>query len=312
MLSPTDFYEAYLYDYHKIKIKQLYYSLNNIDNYISSIYSDKDPHIINDDRIKERIELQLRIDIRMTMFHSIETLFELIFALSPINGVDANELDLIHMLSNSNFRRNYEEIKKISLDQNYLNKFNDIISINGFQTTILEYLFYRILINSTLLEDDKFKSEYNESLIAIKNGLFIIAKEFNDRDDYNAFKHSLRVINTIKSIYLAKANNINDNIKFDYSNSITYLKDVSKKENKDCTIVVKPFDTIRDYNITDFCSKLIYQIIRYRQTALNLGKFNKDSQFPILLYTIDSINKGLNHNINSLGLEIKQRKYHKE
>jgi hypothetical protein len=306
MFDSIKFYEAYLYDYHIIKIKQLYHSLNNIDEYISTMYNNQEPYIINDKNLKERIELQLRIDMRMTMFHSIETLFELIFALIKINGEERNEDELIQMLSNSDFKKNYSEIKKISIDKNYLNLLDDIILIKGFKTTKLDYLFYRILINSPLLDDSDFQLEYNESKNSIKEGLNIVADEFNNRDDYNAFKHSLRIINSIDAIYIAKANNLNDNIKFDFSNSFIYLKNVSKNDIQEYTTVTKTFDTLRDYNITDFCSKLIFQIIRYRHIAINLGKIEMDSGVPILLYPKNVIEDGFKHGKNSARFEIKQ------
>lgn len=123
----------------------------------------------------------------------IETLFEFIFTLSSYH-----ENDIWASLAFSNWNDNYKQIKELSnrkLKQPDL-KSKIIAVIEGKETEIslLRWIFYYVY--PLKISDE----ELEKNLDKIEELLVIFAKDFSDRDEYNAYKHSLRFYNTSFSL----------------------------------------------------------------------------------------------------------------
>lgn len=255
-MQPIDrkiFFFSYLTDhyYHKqVTLKKI------LDNYASlknELLSDVEN--LSDDTYCASI----RAEIRSTLFQAIETLFELIFCLDGNNGIINNE-NLWYNLSTSDWRNNYSKISKIGEgDINFMDQIVIVNSGKGIEVPLVQYIFYYAVTDQISIET------IHESTSAIKKILISFAKEFTDRDEYNALKHSIRLFPFLKTWEIFEHETKETIAKFDLTNSMTYLK-----EEKDGTLVhyTKPFDTERDYKMTYLCSKLISNIIRSRRMAM--------------------------------------------
>lgn len=78
VFEPNLFYQVYMKDYHKIKATYLINIIRNNEKFQKELFEEEFPSIKEDDFIKT-----LKSDLRQTYFHSIETFFELFFALIP-------------------------------------------------------------------------------------------------------------------------------------------------------------------------------------------------------------------------------------
>ena len=116
----------------------------------------------------------------------VETLFEIIFAVSKHDN-----RNLWLALTFSNWKDNYNEIVKLS-ETSYLftNKIKTTISGNEVEIPLLRWIFY-FVYPSKMTED-----EWKNNLDKIKRLLLLFAKDFSDRGEYNAYKHSLRFYNS--------------------------------------------------------------------------------------------------------------------
>jgi len=104
--------------------------------------------------------------------------------------------------------------------------------------------------------------EWRKNLEKIKNLLLLFAKDFSDRGEYNAYKHSLRFYNSYFSMAI-KANGSKKMHGIGSSrDSITFLEKKKTIFNgnkvKQIMRTIKPFDFERDYN----CCLIIYQLIK--------------------------------------------------
>ena len=100
------------------------------------------------------------------------------------------------------------------------------------------------------------------NLDVIKNALVLFARDFSDRDDYNAYKHSLRLYQTPVRVGVAPEGSVNYQMLGSASDALSYLE---KDKNGRLREVTKPFDAERDFNIGILCYNLIYNIIIARR-----------------------------------------------
>lgn len=247
-----DFYRKYQVDYWLYKIVSLKNIFDNFDLVKNILY--KDITDTDDDSLK----LMLKTEIHFTYYQIIETLFELIFALQKDPEL------LWYYISFSRFK-SYEKIEKIAKGK--IDFLNDPISVVDKITRIkydimfIEWLFY----SSKLNIDDKDRSDNFNNIIKT---LIIFAKDFTNRDDYNAFKHSLRIIPCNTGITLSKKDDQN-NIKSLYlkgSDGFEFLvKHTSKTGFETIKKVTKSYDFKRDFNMSIIGIQLISNILRSKR-----------------------------------------------
>lgn len=208
----------------------------------------------------------LKAEIHFTYFQMIETLFEMIFGLE-----NQDDINLWYLLTFSSWIKNFQRIRnqiakrKIS----FLDK--EIELPKNLKITLTQYIFYY------LYDVGLNESDMQTNLDIIKNALVLFAKDFSDRDDYNAYKHSLRLYHTPIRIGIAPEGSENYQMLGSASDAFSYLE---KDENDRLREVTKPFDAARDFKMGMLCYNLIYNIIIARRrvffkTEDLLFKFDK-------------------------------------
>lgn len=192
----------------------------------------------------------LKLEIRGVFFQAIETLFELIFALE--SGNDAN---IWQSLVDAPWSKNYARIQAFSegsdgfLDKKLSFPGKDADSL--FEPTFLQYVFFFIYVPD--LPDDGFQ----KTLSFIREFLVVAAREFSDRDDYNAYKHGLRLFPTIVGMNLS---NSLATVDLDFGDTYTILR-----QNDPYTHHIKTFDIDRDLRMINVCGEFISNIINFRK-----------------------------------------------
>ncbi|HEY0262341.1 MAG TPA: hypothetical protein VGB95_04900, partial [Chitinophagales bacterium] len=141
---------------------------------------------------KDVFRRTLKSDLRQTYFHAIETFFELFIALNPKGKKRFDDENILFNLTNSKWRKTYEKIKQIAEDENALDFLDEKINYGNYNISIGHYLFYFGWFNNNALSQDFFES-LPSIINAIKYGIRIVARDFIQRDEYNAYKHGLRI-----------------------------------------------------------------------------------------------------------------------
>ncbi len=261
------FFSGYLVDHFLYKQFTLYNILEN--------YKELKPSVLKDleDICDDEYQKSLRIEIRATYFQAIETLFELVFSLEPRTSYVDNK-HIWYYLSTSQWRQNYKRIEQISSgDTTFLDR--EIIAGKDIKVSFAQYLFYFGVTNPTMLD------AVTASIDPIKKYLIAFSKEFIDRDEYNAFKHSLRIVPALQKIEIGTSGSDKTFVSLDMNNSMTYIIE----EGDSISFKTKPIDTLRDMRMSLVCSYLISNIVRSRKQYFTkngdgyLHTFNEES-FP--------------------------------
>lgn len=273
MIDPKIFYSTFQINYFDYKQTYLTHALNNFKEFHQENrilkYSEKD------------FLLTIKSDIRQTLFQAIETVFEILFALTPDKNGYILDKDILRILSKSNFP--YNRISKIAENAKELDFFGkEILLSNGETALIGEYIFYFGLY-SFKKNQDKIK----DSIEAIKTALHILAVEFSDRKEYNCYKHGLRIIPAMTAFKLMKSQTKEKIVTWDLSDSMTYYLE-NDKLNK-LEFVTKVFDTERDIKLTRLCSDLLWNIIKIRDVAFNKLIKKEGESLDILFFDKDLV-----------------------
>jgi len=224
----------------------------------------------------------LKSSIRQVYFHSIETLMELVFALMPNKeGIIEDDKIYFNLL---NSKHAYKKLEKHV--ENNFEVLDKKVFVGDKEITLGHYIFYH---GFYVIEK---KENIEESLEAIKIGLTSLAKDFIDRDEYNSYKHGLRVLPTLMKFKLAREDDLSTLKEWDLSDSMSYYK--RTKNTNEIKISTKVFDTKRDIEMTSVCSNLIWNIITLRRYRFCQQK----EEFKILFFGEEEIKKSRKHNIN--------------
>jgi hypothetical protein len=265
--DPKIFYKTYLKDYHATKAIYLKKILDDLPKYEKEFFDQE-----LDEEEKDQFRLILKSDLRQTYFHAIETFFELFFALNPHGKQKFDDLNVLYNLANSAGPETYNKISQIALNESSLEFLDERIKFSGYDISIGHYLFYMGIFKESS-QSKELQDDIDKSIDAIKYGVKILAIDFVNREEYNAYKHGLRIIPAVKTFMFGDVNTNEIKIKWDLSDSMSfYLKSKSPNEVK---IITKLSDIDRDYSMTMFCSRLIYHLIFYRRLTL---KFEKDAE----------------------------------
>ncbi|MGF7218823.1 hypothetical protein GGR92_005002 [Spirosoma lacussanchae] len=280
IFEPKYFYQTYLKNYHRIKALYLKQLLDNP----ASI--EPDPfHVGYGERNNDEISLTLRSDLRQTYFHAIETFFEVFLALKPQGTTLIDDTELMVRLTNAKWQENYKAISCIAEDDQALAFLDNLVTFSGRQISVANYLFYPIVLPDGSFPKQVLNDVAN-SIEAIKYGIRTIAIDFTDREEYNAYKHGLRLIQASSKLALANPDSLEVHIEWDISQSMSYY--TRTKTPGEIQIITKLFDSERDFKMTLFCSNLIHSMIYYRQLMMYRAK-EPDAQVAIRFFGRDEI-----------------------
>jgi len=258
MFDPKIFYKTYLHDYHKFKSILLKSVLDNSSKFEFEIFGET---LEKED--SEAFKKTLKSDLRQTYIHSIETFFEIFFTLAPSEKLEFDDLNVLFNLTNSKWQINYEKIKKIASGEMSLDFLTNKIDFHGNEITIGHYLFYYGLFENKGIPE--LFDKVAQSIEAIKHGIKIIAKDFTDRDEYNSYKHGLRIIPAMSELMLIDPNTKEVNLKWDLNDSMSFF---CKTQNEhEVKIKTKVFDSNRDFHLINFCSNMISNMICTRKVS---------------------------------------------
>lgn len=280
MTEAINFYTAYQYDYYIYKLLTLKQILSNTDKFEKEFLSG----VING-YDKNDFQRVLKSEIRQSYYHAIETTFELIFALTPKNGILADK-DILMNLSTSTWRKNYDKITEIATQESGLNFLDEEIRVNengkpvDKPITIGRYLFYYGILHDNKQIPSEYLALIEPSISAIKQGLKIISNDFINREEYNSYKHAIRIIPALKSFYVINAETQKTIANWDLTDSMTFL--TKDKETEEIKFTTKLFDTERDIRLTLFCTNLISNLIQLRKAGFKHLK--KDEKVPVLFF----------------------------
>ena len=282
------FYSNYLKNYHIVKANYLNTLIEN--------HADLNKELKAVDEfwdVSHNSKFILLAEMRQNYFHAIETVFELLFALLPTKDKIPDNRLLLKSLVKSDWRKNQRE-RAIAAGKKKLNfLYDSSVEINNFKVQVGHYLFY----NGTY-SNAKFDLEYygkvENSLKAIEKGLIKLAIDFTKNDEYNAYKHGIRIFPNFDKMSILDAKSMAPVATFDLSESMSYY--LYDNKNKKASVKTKVLDFQRDFRMTEFCSRLIYNIIALREVVNSDVKKDK-GQIAIYLFKDSDISDAAKQNV---------------
>ncbi|MDD5208946.1 MAG: hypothetical protein PHV36_06145 [Elusimicrobiales bacterium] len=263
-----EFYRAYNPDYWLCKMQLFKNCHDNFESLKGTLKKDID----TDDAHYMRV---IRTEMHFLYFQMIEALFEITFAIA-----EHDNRNLWLSLTISNWKDNYQKISHFSESDIFTRTTS--ATINGDKTIIplLRWVFY-FHCHSRMTD-----TEWETNLANIKRLLLVFAKDFSNRDEYNAYKHSLRFYSAPFSITMWRDNKPSMIIQNDSKDSITYLKKQKRPDSdsqaKDrLTSITKSFNFERDYHCCLLIYELISNVINTRKHAILKELDKKEFQFTI-------------------------------
>jgi hypothetical protein len=213
----------------------------------------------------------IRTEMHFLYFQMVETLFEIIFAVSKHDNRDLwVALTFSNDRSTPFYTETYKEIAGLN-DQSdiFTEKIKTKKDDKSPEISLLKWIFY--FVYPTKLTDDEWK----KNLENIKRLLLIFARDFTDRGEYNAYKHSLRFYNAPLSVAIGLTGSDKMHSLGSSEDSITFLEELKKKSGNGEIVhtgrimrTPKPFDFERDYQFCILIYHMIKNIIYTRKYSL--------------------------------------------
>jgi hypothetical protein len=260
-----EFYRMYDPDYWLYRIMLLKNSHDNFDQLKSSLTKNTEEIADKDFR---RV---IRTELHFLYFQMIETLFEIIFAVSKHDNRDLwVALTFSNDSKTSFFSETYKKIAELnSYSDIFTKKMKTEIEGKTVDVPVLKWIFY--FIYPTKLNDE----EWAKNLENIQRLLLMFSRDFTDRGEYNAYKHSLRFYNAPFSMAIGLTGSKQMFSLGSSEDSITFLEE-QKKTGKTGKAVAtsqimrtqKPFDFERDYQLCILIYAMIKNIIYTRKYTL--------------------------------------------
>lgn len=263
-----EFFMTYDCDYwlHKMHM------LKNCHDYYDEVEEHLNYDLKNVDH--DNYKKMLRTELHFLYFQMIETLFEIIFAISSHDN-----RDLWIALTFSGDRQTdfysdaYIKIKDFAEDKleypSFYSELSAIINNKKIKISLLRWIFYYNY--PTKLSDEEWKINLKNIYSLLK----IFAKDFSDRGEYNAFKHCLRFYNSSFRFSIAPTGS-NRRTNLGHSkDSITYLEKRKNEDYDEINIIktTKPFDFERDFRCCLVIHRFIKNIINTRKYTI-LGELH--------------------------------------
>jgi hypothetical protein len=285
--DPKIFYKTYFSEYHWYKIQTLKLVMDNYKEFF-----EKSVHGSPNSEELERYLRMLKLDIRQTYFHCMETMFTLLIALDPFKFGFKDE-NLLHRITTIDIESVYSSIQTFSTNDKALNFLRKKMRFGNSKIYphVGKYIFYKGIaeFNNKIVDTE---NEFDKSIEAIIHGLKILATDFSDRDEYNSYKHGLRLVPAMKKFMFADPHTLEPKIEFDISDSISFYKRQKRYDNSESIeSVTRVFDTERDYQMTIFCSQLIMSMIEPRRAQYFKDTIRTDGGLPVRFFDIEAIEK---------------------
>lgn len=265
------FYKSYFIDYWVIKYKLLMYQIKGFDRKNQKLF--EIAGIIEIPHYEQKFLSMLKYDLHFMKFQIIETLFSFIFALE-------NDDDL-NLWFNLSFPPDSSERTFVAYDK--ISSLKDRAKIEDFLKTELKvgentiprwkYLFFQ---GVDLDEKEKDSSSMEENIITLLNHLAII---FSDRDDYSAYKHSLRCYHSSLALSIRPQGAQQFTPLGFAKNVIIYLTKKKKEDDIVISTTFKAFSIEEDSFYIDEAIKLLKNIINTR-----ISHFFKDVMEEIYFF----------------------------
>ena len=244
-----EFYKHYPIDHWIYKARMLKNLIENFDSVKEILLKDL-IDVVDKDCIN-----MLKAEIHFTYFQIIEALFELIFALE-----NRKDKLLWFYISFSPYKKNFRRIGKVASGiTDFL--FKDVELPFGKVIPLIQYIFY---FGAFFPISD---TDMKNNLEMIKRILILFAKDFSDRNEYNAYKHSLRFYHS--PIWLEFGEILNGDktkpiLNMNTEDSFTFL---CKNQDGNIDSRTKAFERNRDYKMIALCHNLIQNVINLRKRS---------------------------------------------
>lgn len=271
-----EFYRMYDPDYWLYRIMLLKNSHDDFDQLKLRLIKNTEKTI---DKDFKRV---IRTELHFLYFQMVETLFEIIFAISKY---DNRDLWVALTFSNDRdtpfYSETYKKIKELNNSSDiFTEKIKTEIEDKKVEIPLLRWIFY--FIYPTKLNGDEWK----KNLDNIKKLLLIFAHDFTDRGEYNAYKHSLRFYNAPFSMAIGLTGNNKMYSLGSSEDCVIFLEEQKKKNGEGKTVPTgrilrtqKPFNFQRDYDLCILVYVMIKMIIETRKYTLLEEKIGE--KFPL-------------------------------
>lgn len=294
--KPETFYNSYVKEYHEVRAIYLKNMLLNLDS-VNEIL--KDSELDYEDikvSLTKNTKFIIQADLRQNYFHALETFFEFFFAFLPNKGIIPDNSKIVRQIVQSKWSQNYKKIEYIAKGEMKLNILDQEINFYGYKVTVGQYIFYPGTFSKETF-GEKYLNDVSESVESLKVAIKELAIDFHDRDEYNSYKHTMRAFPNYESIKLINPETLKEELEFDLSNSVSYQK-FNDRENE-TMIKTKLFDPERDFEMTKFCSRLIYNMLELRNIMFNKKNIkNQDEKIAIFLFNESKITELIKHNVD--------------
>ncbi|MDT0690068.1 hypothetical protein RM549_09755 [Salegentibacter sp. F188] len=293
--SPESFYSSYIKEYHEVKANYLFTLLNDIEKTNENL---KCKELIKEDvslSLTNNTKFILQTDLRQNYFHCIETFFEFFFAFLPNNEIVPDNSKIVRQLVKANWQKNYKRIEQIANGKMKLNFLDQEIEDIEHNVTIGHYLFYPGTYAKGKFDNNWYQM-VSESIENIKNVIKILASDFCPRDEYNAYKHTMRAYPNYQSLHLLDLETKEEKLSFDISNSISFQ--IYNDKEKETIVNTKMLDPQRDFDMTKQCSRLIHNMVELRNVMFNRNQKNGNNKVAILLFGEDNVAESSKHNVD--------------
>jgi len=261
MINAKEFYLGFQADYYAYRALRLKKEMDALKENPTSF-----PLEIFDYSLEDHLR-SIKIDIRQTYFQAIETLFELIFSLRPVDGVVNDSRILKNLVKKKD---HYWDIRSFAEGKGGLDFLDQEVTQGDAKIKTLQYLFYGLLD----LRDNK---DFPESLEAIVKILKIVANDLSDRREYNCYKHGLRIFPHADMFQVHNSATGAEILNWDLKDSMTFVHEDEKE--KVLSVVTKMFDPERDINMICLCNNLISNLIMIRRRELKKEKKGRHYTF---------------------------------
>lgn len=257
--SPEDllkFYKNYLLDYWEVKYKYLKHHIDTFEEQKKKL--NKINGFTSVTNYEEKFFTLLKFELHFLKFQIIEALFSFIFALEE--GDDMNLWFNLSFPKDSSLRSFavYDRISSFKYKINMKNYLNQEINYNGKKVPLWKYLFYFKIDTSSYEKNFEIISENIETL------LYKMVTVFTDRDDYSAYKHSLRCYSS-SFVLSIKPHGSDKFFPAGYAkHGLNYLTKIKKNDDTIINITFKAFSLKEDSYYIEKAIELLKNIIKTR------------------------------------------------
>lgn len=246
--KPEQFYKLYPYHYWLLKAETIKGLLDN-----NSTFQDSEGILEAHGADQKNYQNMLKYELHFTYFQQIEALFELIFALEK---QDNKYLWLILSESYKHQRRYSKKIEQLANGSEALLD-KKIELTDGCTINFYKWLLY------AATDHELNKEEVDITVKKTHELVLMAAKDFNDRGQYRAFKHGMRVLPAWTNFSITKHKSNDEILSFDLSNSFTYLNIPADREKVEEVTI--GYNSKRDIKKISLITMLMSGIIESRK-----------------------------------------------